>query len=516
MNDSPVAKDSKYHLLVVDDDQEQAGLISDYLGLSGPFDVELAFDTHSLWERVAARPYDAILLDYHLGDGNGLDILNELPRRGYQIPVVMVTGQGDERVATQAIQRGAVDYLVKDGSCDFLKKLPALVHKTIQYRQLKLAVEQSLEKIRYQAFLLNNVQDAIVVWDLEGKITFWNFAAQSLFGWSAEERIGEKVETCYFPIFDPPIGLPTVEPRQSTFQAQEVERQCVNNQNENIWINSCTTALYDKNKPEGYPHSGVTGYMNISRDITRRKHMEKQMQAAQAKLAQTARLAAIGELASGVAHQISNPLTTIIADAQILLNTLPDVHPGRESAKAIEKAGWRTQQVVQRLMEFARPTADTLETLCLNQTIENALMLVGAAISSAGVSLDVDLSQPSPDIIGNARQLEDLWVNLLLLARDATADGEKHTISIHTWSGKAGMVMVEIHDDGKTIPPHQVEKIFEPNFVGPVGGRGTGMELSICQEIVRQHRGHIEAHSESGKGTTFRVQFPVEQIVLRG
>lgn len=240
------------------------------------------------------------------------------------------------------------------------------------------------------------------------------------------------------------------------------------------------------------------------------------MQAAQAKLAQTARLAAIGELASGVAHQISNPLTTIIADAQILLNTLPDVHPGRESAKAIEKAGWRTQQVVQRLMEFARPTADTLETLCLNQTIENALMLVGAAISSAGVSLDVDLSQPSPDIIGNARQLEDLWVNLLLLARDATADGEKHTISIHTWSGKAGMVMVEIHDDGKTIPPHQVEKIFEPNFVGPVGGRGTGMELSICQEIVRQHRGHIEAHSESGKGTTFRVQFPVEQIVLRG
>lgn len=516
MNDSPVSKISVYRLLVVDDDQELANLISDYLGISGPFEVELAFDTQSLWERVAARAYDVMLLDYNLGDGNGLDILNELPRRGYQIPVVMVTGQGDERVAAQAIQRGAVDYIVKDGSNDFLKKLPALVHRTIQYRQLKIAVERSLEKIRYQAFLLNNVQDAVVVWDLEGKITFWNFAAQCLFGRSAEDRLGENVEICYFPIFDPPIRLPTGDFRQSQFQAQEIERHCLNGQNENTWISSCITALYDKTKPEGHPQGGVIGYMDISRDITRRKHMEQQMQAAQTKLTQAARLAAIGELASGIAHQISNPLTTIIADAQILLSTLPDVHPGRESAKAIEQAGWRTQQVVQHLMEFARPAADTLETLSLNQTIEKALILVGAAISSVGTLLDVDLSLPSPVIFGNAHQLEDLWVNLLLLARDATADGKKHTISIHTNSSKAGIVMVEIHDDGKTIPPHQVKTIFEPNFIGPVGGRGTGMELSICREIVRQHQGHIEADSESGKGTTFRVQFPVSKIPLRG
>ncbi|MCJ7530404.1 MAG: ATP-binding protein [Anaerolineales bacterium] len=336
MSDSPVAKASTYHLLVVDDDQEQASMISDYLVLSGSFEVELAFDAQSLWEREAARPYDAMLLENNLGDGNGADIFNELPCRGCQIPVVMVTGQGDERVA------------------------------------------------------------------------------------------------------------------------------------------------------------------------------------AQAKLMQAARLAAIGDVASEVAHQISNPFTTVIADAQILLNTQPDVHPGCESAKAIEQAGWQPQQVVRRLMEFARLDADTLETLPLNQTIENALILVGAAIRSAGVSLEFSLSQPSPAIFGNARQLENLWVKELLLARDATADGEKHTISIHTRSGKAEMVTVGIHDDGKTILPHQVETFFETDFVGLVSGRGIGMELSICQEIVRQHQSHIEAHSESGKGTTFRVQFPVEHIPLRG
>jgi two-component system NtrC family sensor kinase len=336
MNDSPVAKASRYHLLVVDDDQELASMISDYLELSGFFEVELALDAQPLWERAATRPFDAMLLDYNFGDGNGLDIHNELPHRGCQIPVVMVTGQGDERAA------------------------------------------------------------------------------------------------------------------------------------------------------------------------------------AQAKLTQAARLAAIGELASGVAHQISNPLPTIIANAQILLNTLPDVHSGCESAKAIEKAGWQTQQVVRRLKEFTRLDADTLETLSLNQPIENALILVGAAIRSAGVSLEFSLSQPSPSIFSNARQLENLWVKLLSLARDATADGEKHTMSIHTRSGKTEMVTVEIHDDGKTILPHQVETIFEIDIIGPVGGRGLGMELSICQGIVRQHQSHIEAHSESGKRTTLRVQFPVEHIPLRG
>ena len=336
MSDSPVAKASKYHLLVVDDDQEQVSMISDYLVLSGSFEVELAFDAQSLWEREATRPYDAMLLDNNLGDGNGPDIFNELLRRGCQIPVVMVTGQGDERVA------------------------------------------------------------------------------------------------------------------------------------------------------------------------------------AQAKLTQAARLDAIGDVASEVAHQISNPFTTIIADTQILLNTQPDVHPGCESAKAIEQAGWQPRQVVRRLMEFARLYADTLETLSLNQTIENALILVGTAIRSAGVSLEFSLSQPSPAIFSNARQLENLWVKEGLLARDATADGVKHTISIHTRSGKAEMVTVEIHDDGKTILPHQVETIFETDFVDLVSGRGIGMELSICQEIVRQNQSHIEAHSESGKGTTIRVQFPVEHIPLRG
>ena len=100
------------------------------------------------------------------------------------------------------------------------------------------------------------------------------------------------------------------------------------------------------------------------------------MQAAQSQLIQSARMATIGEVASGVAHQIYNPLTTIIADAQILLRSLAEDHPGRESAEAIEQAGWRLQQVVQRLMEFSRPAGETLEPVSVIQTIQSAISLV--------------------------------------------------------------------------------------------------------------------------------------------
>ena len=120
----------------------------------------------------------------------------------------------------------------------------------------------------------------------------------------------------------------------------------------------------------------ILEFQSVGRDITEKKKMEAQVQAAQSQLIQAARLATIGEVAAGVAHQIYNPLTTIIADAQILLRSLPADQPGRDSAEAIEQAGWRLQQVVQRLMEFSRPVGETLSPVSLIPSIQSAVSLV--------------------------------------------------------------------------------------------------------------------------------------------
>ncbi|MGH2524986.1 MAG: response regulator, partial [Anaerolineales bacterium] len=264
-------------VLIVDDNEDHARLAAEFLMASGSFAIEVAQDLQELWDYLAAQEFDVVLLDYNLPDGNGLEALAEFPERGHRVPVVMVTGRGDERVAAQAIQRGAIDYLVKAG--DYLLTLPALVEKAARAYQLKLLAQHSLEQIRYQALLLDNVHDAVVVWDLEGRITFWNYAAERLFGWRADERIGQLAERCYLNWCNPPIALPGPDGTG----VGDVERQGVNRAGQTLWLSSNATRLFDSS-------GQLRGYMDVSRDVTGRKKMEAQIQAAQAQLTQAARL----------------------------------------------------------------------------------------------------------------------------------------------------------------------------------------------------------------------------------
>jgi PAS domain S-box-containing protein len=627
--------ETAYRVLIVDDDQAQAEMVGEFLRISGFNEIGYASDIRSLWRLLKERgstAFDIVLLDYKLPDGTGLDVLDQMAKRDQQIPVVMVTGQGNERVAAQAIQRGASDYLLKSG--DYLITLPALIHKSIHAHQLKLSIQQSMEQVRYQAILLNNVRDAVVVWDLSGQITYWNPAATALFGWSAEERLGRPVAQIYIPVFTPPIVLP----KDGEPGAAHVVRKFVNHAGKTVWVSSRVTALRDEKQADrliGYmdvlhditrnieaeqalresearyraivedyqtelicrfkangtltfvnevycryfgktraellgmnflyfvpeherpkliqhfitfgpekhvgtlehqvnvPEQGlrwmqrtdraifdgrgrIFEFQSVGRDITDRKKMELEIKAAQAHLVQAARMATIGEVAAGVAHQIYNPLTTIIADAQILMRSLPKDEAGRDSAEAIEQAGWRLQQVVQRLMEFSRPTSEALDKISVTETIRAAVSLISSSIENAGIQLKVELDEELPAILGNQRQLESLWVNLLLLARDATENGFGKLIRIASRREAADTAVIEVSDDGRLIPADQLATIFEPNFVGPKSGRGTGIEFSICREIVRQHGGQIIAEvtypqgsaSSSAHRTTLRVSLP--------
>jgi PAS domain S-box-containing protein len=621
----------KFRILIVDDDNSHAEMVMEFLRITGFSQMDWAENTRDFWKHIDQNDYDIVLLDYMLPDGTGLDMLEQMRSQGDHTPVVMVTGQGDERVAVKAIQYGAADYLLKSG--DYLITLPSLIHKTINAHKLQRSVEESLEKIRYQATLLDNVRDAIVVWDLDGLITYWNPAATELFGWLPGERLGRPVAQVYLTAFTPTIKQPRGKDLKKDYESEEhIVRQGENRNGQTIWVSSHVTALSDpeadgrligymdichditpriqaeyalqesearyraivedyqteliwRYKPDGsltfvnevacsyfkknrenllqmnimeliprseynkmhehmssfdsknavltiehkviIPGPGInwlqrtdraifneegqiTEFQTVGHDITHQKEMEKEIQAAQARLIQAARMATIGEMASGVAHQIYNPLTTIIADAQILLRKLPTKQHGRDSAEAIEQAGWRLQQVVQRLMDFSRPETDTLTSLAVNETIRQALSLVGAQIEAVGCRLKIRLSDDLPSVRGNPRQLEDLWVNLLLLARDASSDGNGHTIRMQSLLGPKDTIIVEIMDDGEPIPTDKLDTIFEPDFIGTTSSRGSGLELSICREIVRQHRGEISAESAPGSDTIFRIVLPAE------
>ena len=199
----------KPRVLMVEDNPDQALVIQEYLKLEEEFEVDWANSLKALWELIAKKKYDILLMDYRLPDGTGLDALIELPKRGYRLPVLMVTGQGDEEIAAQTIRRGAAGYVVK--SSNYFIKLPPLIRKVLKEFELELSVERSLEKIRYQAVLLNNVRDAVVVWDISGRINYWNSAAEILFGWQPNQMTGAIVTEDYYPLFTPSLEWKTVE-----------------------------------------------------------------------------------------------------------------------------------------------------------------------------------------------------------------------------------------------------------------------------------------------------------------
>jgi PAS domain S-box-containing protein len=364
-------------------------------------------------------------------------------------------------------------------------------------------VDQALRKseARYRAIVDDHQTEMICRFLPDATLTFVNEAYCKTY---AKERADLVATSFLDPVYEEERGqlrerLAALSPDEPV---QSFELRVRLPGGEARWQEWVSRAIFDQ-------HNDFIEYQAVGRDITERKKMEEQVRTAQTHLTQAARLTSIGELASGVAHQISNPLTTIIADAQILSSQLPPSDPARESAEAILQAGWRAQQVINELMKFAQPAQASSEPVSVNETIENALLLASAHIQAFGVRLEVDLQPDLPEIAANPRHLTDLWVNLLLLARSAFQDGGEHRIRIASRLADEKTVQVEVSDDGTPIPNDQYETIFEPQLIPTGSGRGSGIELSICQEIVRQNRGNI-AISGNGKDTSFFITFCTE------
>ncbi len=233
---------------------------------------------------------------------------------------------------------------------------------------------------------------------------------------------------------------------------------------------------------------------------------------AQASLVQAARLSTMGELAAVVAHQINNPLTTIMVDAELFLQDLSPSDPMYEGLTAIYRSGQRAHAVVKRLLSTARRNSpsDPLEWIDVHETIHHTLELVTTHIERSKVGLKIELDEAQPAFTkGAPGHLEDLWLNLLLNARDALVNVPGATIEIRSHR-LDGTLEVAIQDNGAGIPPEIQDSIFEPFFTTKPPGEGTGLGLYICKQIVDQCQGIIQVETTPGKGTCFRISLPVQ------
>jgi two-component system, NtrC family, sensor kinase len=257
----------------------------------------------------------------------------------------------------------------------------------------------------------------------------------------------------------------------------------------------------------------VTHVITIGEDVTEWKD-------AQERFAQTEKLAAIGQLAAGVMHEINNPLATIAACAESLglrLEEMRDVghaaaRDSGEFLRIIDNEVQRCKRIIDGLLDFSRPKPLTKESTDINAVIEQTLFLVKHHSRFKKLGVETLLEPDLARVRANAEQLVQVFMALLINAADAI--GESGSIKLRTRRGRTSRdaVIAEVIDDGHGIARSETSKIFEPFYTTKAPGRGTGLGLSICYGIVAEHDGQIEVDSMPGTGSVFRILLPAEVV----
>jgi signal transduction histidine kinase len=234
----------------------------------------------------------------------------------------------------------------------------------------------------------------------------------------------------------------------------------------------------------------------------------RELRLAQARLVEAQKLAAVGQLGAGVAHEINNPLTGILGNAQLLLEQ-PDLPPAqREPVEAIERMARRCRDVTRKLLRFSEQrTAPELRELELNRAVEDGVALVEAQLRQAGLALELALERPSPLVRADANQLTQVVFNLLQNARTACLGkaGARLRLTTRLAGGRAELA---VEDQGKGIPAEHLPRLFEPFFTTKELWSNVGLGLSEAWRIVDEHGGTIEVASAPGQGSTFTVRLP--------
>jgi len=252
-------------------------------------------------------------------------------------------------------------------------------------------------------------------------------------------------------------------------------------------------------------HKEVT---HLAEDLAERvEERTRELRDTQAQLVQAEKLAALGELAAGVAHEINNPLHILQAYVEHMKSKLPPDSPFADFLEPMRSALDSIARLAGQLRDFSRPAGGEWKPLDVNRTLENVLRLVNKEMMHCQIEIEDCLGSPLPTVTGDNRQLEQVFLNIILNARDAMPGGGR--LAIETYAGD-GTIHVRFADSGIGIPQEDLQRVFEPYYTTKED-RGTGLGLAICQRIITQHGGRISVSSKLGEGTVFIIHLPVSR-----
>ena len=251
----------------------------------------------------------------------------------------------------------------------------------------------------------------------------------------------------------------------------------------------------------------VVGMVAVGRDLSERQQLRAQ-------LIQSAKMASLGVMAGGIAHELRNPLGIISAAAQLMLETGDDRKLRDACAAKIDTATHRASSIIENLLKFARPKGtQEIQRVDPNVILAEALSLLNNQLSLQKVTVVRAFHEDIPAIAGNAELLMQVFTNLIINANNAMPGGGTLTVATRS---RGDQVEIRFSDTGRGIPPKNLSRVFDPFFTTMPVGKGVGLGLSISYSIIQQHGGAIEVRSQVGQGTTFLIRLPTNNASDRG
>jgi len=353
--------------------------------------------------------------------------------------------------------------------------------------------------------LIESSVDGIIASDMKGNIFIFNKGAEALTGYKAEEVIGKLHIT---KIYREGVAKEIMKKLRSQEYGGvgkfiPTQMNAVNKFGEEIPMQLSAALIYNGSGQE-------IASVGIFTDLRPRLNMEKKLQETHLQLVSSEKMASLGKLAAGIAHEINNPLGGILIYSSLMIEDLPDEDPRRGDLVRIVQEAGRCKEIVKSLLEFARQTEPKMEPTDVNRAISDGLFFLVNQALFHNIDIVKKLDSFLPFVQGNAGQLKQVFMNIIVNAAEAMHGNG--TLTITTFRPPDGKtVFVEFTDTGEGIPAENLTRIFDPFFTTKEVGKGTGLGLATSYGIVEDHGGKISVKSQVGEGTTFTIELPVHQ-----
>jgi signal transduction histidine kinase len=493
---------SLLRILHLEDDPKDADLVQALLETGGADCQVTRVDTEADFRASLDRGgHDLVLADYTLPSFDGISALKIAKEKRPEVPFIFVSGTLDEDVAIEALQIGATDYVFKTR----LSRIVPSVQRALRDGQERVERKRAQEALRRSEAFLAEAQGLSHTgsfgWDVSSGEIHWSQETFRIF----------ELEPTTKPSIEVVVQRTHPEDRDLVRQVIETtsrERKGFDFEHRLMMPGGSVKFL----RVVAHPSAKSSELIGAVTDITESKRAQEALRASQAELAHVNRVMTMGELAASIAHEVNQPLSAIVMNANACVRWLsgasPNLDQAREAAQRMARDGTRAGEVIARIRAMTRKAETGKERLDLNQTIKEVVTLTQGEMRKNGVALQTELGGDLSPVLGDRIQLQQLLLNLIvngIEAMSSIADRPRQ-LAITSQNGETDQVRVAVRDSGVGLDPQSRERIFEAFFTTKPAGMGMG--LSISRSIIQNHGGRLWAVPNHGPGTTFYFTVP--------